>query len=330
MQIKRTFLSVFLLVVAAFSAVGQSAFEHPADYNNFVIARMNAVTVSNLTYVSQSVHSDDEALIDAKRQEVIQQIGIAEQQIKGQPPYEKGENLQSESLEVLAMYRQTFALDFKKVLTLKRNSRETYEAMEAYYEAQNEAERKLEKARMRFLKAQERFLKAHELEVPQTEETDFDQQLKDMSAANQYVRKLFLSYFKISKYNMDFFEALEQGENNKLEGYRERLEKAAVETLEELGRLKGFKEDYDLLNQTTDLVRLHRDLTQNELKDLVRVSNLAAEERTQEDVDRYNAAVERYNKEVPLRLDNFNRAQSELMKKYTPKISGEEGQIKRT
>ncbi|MGF1533447.1 MAG: hypothetical protein ACFCUI_07075 [Bernardetiaceae bacterium] len=290
----------------------------PVAYNNFLAEQMNDVATSNLVYIAHSVHSEDLNLTEKKRQEVLQEIERARQIIQVKEPYTKGEAVKAESLAVLDMYREAFALDFKQINVLKTSSKETYEAMKAYLAAQDAAEDKLHKAADRFAKARQKYLKAHELTATEQQKDPLEAQIKTMGAANRYIRQVFLTYFRVFRQDINLSEALQKGEKNKLEGYRLELIKAAEQALQELGKMEGFEGDYNLLNQTTDLIRFYRDLGNQQFKDISRISQLEDSALTQADVDTFNEAVRQYNEILPAFVERFHEAQNALRRKHTP------------
>ena len=154
---KKVMLLIICLMVAM---VGFSqSFEHPVDYNNFIVEEMNEIVNKNLEYISQSVHSDNLDEVEVKRKNLIGQIQSAYTNISQTKPYEKGEKLQSECVEVLNMYKQIFEVEYQEVNVLKQSSEASFESMEAYFTAQDKAEKTYQEQRSVFIKLKKPTLK---------------------------------------------------------------------------------------------------------------------------------------------------------------------------
>lgn len=321
-----TLIAFFLISVSSFA----QPFEHPVDYNNFIVEEMNEIVNKNLEYISQSVHSENFEQVEVKRKGLVSQIKTAYNNISQTDPYEKGEKLQSECVAVLNMYKQVFEIEFQEVNVLKQSSQASYEAMEAYFLAQDKAEKNLSRATERFYKAQKSFIKSHNIKMQESTDEEASEQFKAIAEVNEYTRELYLIYFQMSKYSSIFFEAVGQQEKAGLEGKRKRLEAAADRALAKMNQMKGFKGDTDLLNKTKTLAKFHKDISMAGFADIVKVIRAKQEDLTQKDVDSYNAAIELYNSKIQTLTNDYNEAQAELMKKHIPKHKVMNKNVKRT
>ena len=320
-------ITCFLITLASFA----QKFGHPVEYNNFIVEEMNAIVNTNLAYISQSVHSDNFEQVEQKRKGLIKQIQTAYNNISQTDPYEKGEKLRTECVEILNMYKQVFEVEYQQINLLKQTSEGSYEAMEAYFVAQDKAEKNLSKATDRFYKAQKAYINTHEIPVKKTKsDSELDKQFKAIAEVNTYIRELYLVYFQMTKYSSIFFEAVSENDKGGLDGKRKRLEANAEQALEKLGQMKGFKADVELLNATKKIAKFYSDISKNGFVDIVKVMRAKQSDLTQDDVDRYNTAIEGFNNKLPQLVDEYNTAQSELMKKHVPKRGVTGKNIKRT
>lgn len=324
-----------LIVVVAFLSINAisfaQVFDHPADYNNFIIGEMNQIVTKNLEYISQSVHSDNFEQKELKRKNLVKQIKTAYENISGTKPYENGEKLQSECVEVLNMYKQVFEVEFQEVNLLKETSQESFETMENYFKKQSQAEENLAKATDRFYKAQKAFIKSHDIPMEKASaDKTIEDQFKVMSEVNEYTRTLYLINFQLTKYNSIFFEAVGNKETAGLDAKRKRIESAADRSIEQMSKMEGFKGDRNLLDKTLKVAKFYKEMSANGFADIVKVLKAKQEDLTQDDVDKYNEAIQKYNTNIQGMTDDFNRAQSELMRKHTPKYNITDKKVKRT
>lgn len=321
-----TLLAFFLISTISFA----QEFEHPIDYHNFIVEEMNLIVNKNLEYISQSVHSDNFEQIEIKRKNLIEQIQTAYNSISQTAPYEKGEKLQLECVEVLNMYKQTFEVEFKEVNSLRQSSKDSYEAMEAYFAAQDRAEKKLSKASDKFYRANRFFLRSHAIETKKATPDEEDNEMKKLSQVNEYTRKVYLINFQLSKYNSIFFEAVGEKQSVGLDAKRKRIESTADRSIEKLKKMESFYGDRDLLDKTMALTKFYKEMSANGFADIVKLLKTKQEDLTQDDVDRYNEAIQKYNTNIQKLTDDFNEAKSALKKKHTPKYKVTNKKVKRT
>lgn len=318
----RNVIFTFILLLNVVAINAQKTFSHPIDYNNFIVEEMNQIVVKNLEYISQSVHSDNFEAIEAKRKNVIRQIQDAHKSVNNQEAFKNGEQLKIESLAVLGMYKKVFELELSEANMLKQTSQESYEAMERYFKSQDRAEKSLGKAGDRFQRASKSYAKKHKIDNLKEEgEVDpaVESQLKRIADVNAYTRKLFLAYFKVSKYNGIFFDAVNGQNKAGLEGKRRKVVMAANDILTHLNSMKGFRGDTDFLDKTKAIVQFYKDISENGYKSIVTVMKKKQSELSQKDVDGYNMAIEKSNKQSPKLLNEFNEAQKRLLQKNIPK-----------
>lgn len=320
-------ITCFLMTLASFA----QSFEHPVEYNNFIVEEMNAIVNRNLEYISQSVHSDNFEAVEAKRKNLIQQIQTAYTNISKATPYEKGEKLKEECVAVLDMYKNVFEIEYQEVNVLKESSEGSFEAMEAYFTAQDKAEKNLSRATDRFYKAQKAYIKTHNIPTEESDgESEMEKQFKAIAAVNAYTRELYLIYFQMTKYSSVFLDAVGQDDKSGIEGKRKRLEAASEQALEKLSKMQAFKGDAGLLNATKKIAKFYNELSKNGFVDVVTVVRTKQADLTQADVDGYNAAIEKFNSKLPELVKEYNDAQTELMKKHVPKGKVTNEKVKRT
>lgn len=299
------------------------------EFNNAIVVEQALVTAKNLEYASYSVHSKDFKEIEKKRGAVIEQIDNSIKAVTALTAPEKGADLKEEALEVLGMYKSIFGMDFVEVAKLKQDSESSYDAMETYFKAQDKAEKQLDKAGDRFTRAQEKFAKRNDFKMQKSDGTDpLSEQIKKMNRANEYTRKIFLTYFKADKQHAAFMEAMSKQEKG-LEGKRSKMEKAAKAALNTLKEMGGFEGDKAYLDATIKLMTFYKNIAANEFVDVVKVATAKQEDLTQKDVDNYNKGIEKYNSKVNSLVMGFNEAYSNLLKKHTPNVGVPKNKVQR-
>jgi len=174
--------------------------KNASDYNNYIMREMSAAVQKNFEYISFNVHNDEFELIESRRKEVIQQIIQSKEKIKEMPPLDGDTRLRDEAVETLTEYQHAFELDYKLLIGLKKKSKDSYEAMEEYWKAEDKAEEKVNKATVRLRKAQQVYASKNNMKVVDGKENDaLEQKMTRIMAVNTYWREIYLQFFKASK-----------------------------------------------------------------------------------------------------------------------------------
>ena len=303
---------VFLLTFAP--NLSAQDFTDPVEYFSYFGNEHNGVINKNMEYVQHAVHTEDYMMIETKRVELIELIKATIARVEKVPPFEKDSKMKDEMLGVLAMYQNSFEIEFNDALTLKKDSKESYEAMEKYIAAMDEAEKKLDKASARFVKASEDFAAKNEIELLKNEGNDV---VKDLNKLNNYHRNLFLKQFKVSKKNAEFMDALEKQQAGLMEKKRKELIIDCNSTLKVLGLMPDFKGDSEYLDSCKELINFYKELGEGGYVKMVEI--VRKDDFTKEDADIYNGVIEEYNTKVPALSNKFNMAGNNLLRKHIPK-----------
>ena len=305
----------FFLLITSLSLYAQSD-DAPVKYLDALNNEHGQIINKNMEYIQHAVHNDNWEAVEEKRQEVIAQIEASQKKIGALPPYEEDAKMRDEMLEVLKMYHNSFKIEFNEVNLLKRDSKESYEAMEKYFEAQDAGEKKLAEAAKRFEAAMGAFAKNHNIRLLSNQENS---EIDQLNRLNAYHRKVFLKTFRISKTNNAFMEAMNNKEKEEMRKLRTTLIQDAEADLKILKAMPDFNGDIDFRNAAIEMVEFYRDLATNGYKVLVEVNSKEQSELTQKDVDSFNKVISTYNAQIPNIQARYNQAASLLMRKNVPK-----------
>lgn len=309
--------SFFTLILFGISlTISAQSNDAPVKYLDALNNEHGQIINKNMEYIQHAVHNDNWQAVEEKRQEVIAQIEASQKRISALPPYEDDATMRDEMLEVLKMYSNSFKIEFNEVNLLKRDSKESYEAMEKYFQAQDAGEKKLAEAASRFEKAMEVFAQKHNIRlVANQENSEIDQ----LNKLNAYHRKVFLKTFKISKQNNAFMDAMNKKEKEEMKKLRAALIKDAKTELKILKAMPDFNGDTHFRDTAIEMIEFYQKLATDGYKILVEVNSKSQSELTQEDVDRFNEVITTYNTQIPNIQAKYNQAASQLMRKNVPK-----------
>ena len=312
---------LFILVLLPSFVIAQDDefnFSNPGDYNNFIMKEVITTVQKNFEYIALSIHSEDYDQLEKKRKEVVDGIADAKTHVRDMPPLEGDTKLRDEAVEVLDEYKSAFELDFKSILSLKRKSKDSYEAMEAYFTAQDRAEEKVNKATRQLRKAQHVYAEKNNMKVVDSKSDDvLEKKMNKIIEVNDYWRSIFLTYFKVSKQYDKMWDALAEQKANPLSHQRDLTIKLIDQVLPELRRKPSFHDDSEFRDQTTNMVEYYRQVAQIEFGKIIDVLNKKSMEH--KDVEEVNSIITKCNADHERLAYNWNIASQDLFRKNVDK-----------
>lgn len=272
----------------------------------------------NFEYISLTIHSEDYDQLEKKRKEVVDGIAAAKTHVREMPPLEGDSKLRDEAVDVLNEYKTAFELDFKSILTLKRKSKDSYEAMEAYFTAQDKAEEKVNKATRQLRKAQQVYAEKHNMRVVDSKSDDvLEMKMNKIIEVNDYWRSIFLNYFKVSKQYDKLWDALSEQKATPLNHQRNLTIKVIDQILPELNRKPDFHGDSEFRSQTINIIEYYRQVAEVDFGKIVDVLNQKSME--QKDVEEVNSIINKCNADHERLAYNWNIASQDLFRKNVDK-----------
>jgi len=283
-------------------------------YLEQINAEHNAVTGRNLEYIQYSVHVEDYAEVEKKRLEVLRQMDETIKRTAAIPAFKGNASMRDEMLATVKSYRESFNIEFNELNLLKKESKESFEAMEAYMKAQDEAEKKLGQVSTRFYAAQKAFAKDNNIRLVEAEENS---EIEQINQVNAYHRAIFLKYFKVSKHNALFMDALAKEDAKGMERARMLLSNDADAALLVLRKMPAFRGDVAYRDATIKMIEFYDQLADDGYQKITLIRR--KKELTQEDVDTFNGVIEYYNSNADLFLRNYHDALDQLLRNNVPK-----------
>ena len=311
---------VFLLAFFVHSSYAQEEdfnFKNPSDYNNYIMKEMTLAVQKNFEYISFNVHSEEFDLLEEKRNEVILQITQSREKVRNMPPLDGDFRLRDEAVEALNEYQLAFELDYKDIIGLKRKSKDSFEAMEAYWKAEDKAEDKVNKATTRLRKAQQVYASKNNMKVVEGKADDeLEQKMAKITAVNNYWREIYLQFFKVSKEYDQLWNLLSEEKAEPLDRQRKQVIKTIDSVLPILKAKTGFKGDVEFRDQTIDLIEYYKRVAQT---DFVKIVEVLLKKPTQEEIDLVNSIINNCNADHERLVYNWNIASKDLFKNNVDK-----------
>lgn len=310
------FLLPFAVQVRAQDAGG--AVEHMS----YLADREELLRKKYLSYMSEVAHGERARKMEKRREELISTIKEAITDAGRLRPYKGDATLKSAFLEYWNILLLIFKEDYHKIVDMEEVAEQSYDMMEAFLLAQEKVDLKLEQAYGKVPPAYQAFASKHGVVLNEGQKSKLATKLEQVGKVNNYVNQLYLIYFKSAVQEMNLMNSLKANDINGVEQTKNALLKFAAEGLQRLDTVKAYKGDGSLITACRKVLEFHRleaDKKIPSMSDFLIKSDefnklkksfesKPAGQRTKEDVDKYNNAVNEMNKAGQL----YNKNADEL------------------
>lgn len=320
-------------------------FESANEYMDFIGEQYNNISKDLWDYIKAAAHKRNASKIESRRRELIKTTKLAASRISRLPDYEGDGSYRDSVVSFLNISRILLEEDYEKIVDLEKIAEESYDMMEAYMEAQSQANDKAKIANENLVAEQETFAKKYGINLIESD-SKLSKKLEKADEVYDYYNKIYLIFFKSYKQESYLMDALSRQDYSALEQNRATLEQFAGEGLSELARVGSYDSDYTLKQATQKILNFYKKeagktmeefanffLTMEKLQRIQAIIDKKKQsELTQKEVDDYNKLVNEYNtlvekfnetnetlnderNELP---DDWNKASDKFINKHVP------------
>lgn len=310
---------IFFILAVIFGFIstpsyGQNlSFEKASEYNNFIVDEQNKLIVKIIDYNISNIHNNDLEENNQKRLEVVRQIESSMEKINSLSPFKSDNKLKEAAIAVFSLYKETCDIEFNEINLLRKDRESSFASMENYLKAQSKAEEKLRTAGEQFIKAQHDFAGKHKITIKDISRQNY---FEDVSQVNHYSRQVTLEYFRVSKADAYFLDALNNQQASVMEEKRKGILLSGELSMKQMKSIQPYHQDSAYKVKAIDLINYHKNLAENEYLELIQI--LQKKARTQQDISRYNQIVVKVNETSQKLLSEFNRENKEMLKRNIP------------
>jgi hypothetical protein len=341
----RFFLS-FASLCATCSLSFAQTFEKAVDYMQFMSNKQTEILQSHMSYTSAVAHNKSGRKIDKRRKELVQSMLNAITTIKALPDWKGDATLRDSTVSFINSSYHILNEDYAKIIDLEEVAEQSYDAMEAYINAQELANEKINEAQKRLHKVIEAFAGKNNITLVDGKESELEKKVIASSKVNKYHREIYLIFFKANNQERYLVEAINKKDINAIEQSKNTLEKYSQEGLAKLLKIKPFNADNSVVDACRKVFMFYMKeckehvpatldfYAKQENMDKLRTAlESKGESRTKPEVDAFNKSVKDYNAAVnkyntsnnninKLRsehIDLWNNACDKFFDKHTPK-----------
>ena len=274
--------------------------------------------------------------VDRKRQALIDEIKIARGDLRRKKSFYGDEDLKNTIFQYLDLNYKVFNEDYAKIVDLEEIAEQSYDLMEAYLLTKEKANEKLHAAFDVFKSAERSFADKYNIRLLEPEEDKMSQKIKQANALLKYYNEVYLIFFKVYKQEAYVLDALDKGDVSGVEQNTSALGAFVSEANEKLTSMDDYEGDGSLKLAAKEVMVFYQTEAEKDFPSLVDfylkkdnfekmkkiIDSKPAKNRTQEDVDKYNAAVKEYNEAVNT-FNQTNTSNNEKRSKFLDKWNKE-------
>jgi hypothetical protein len=329
----KTKLLAFFLVFYCLSSrlISAQDLKVPVNYLNHLSTQNMEITKDYMSYSSAVAHGKSARKVENRRKEMITSTKTAISNISKMPPFEGDKSLRDSVVAFLKLSYNVLNEDYAKILDMEEVAEQSYDGMEAYLLAQDLANEKMNSASKRLGELEKSFAQSHHINIIESEDK-LSKKVEKTNEVNVYYRPIYLIFFKSYKQEMYLLEALKKKDFNEIEQNKNTLKQFSEEGLEKLKEIKAYDGDHSLkmaCQQALSFYKMESESKMSTITDfLLKEENFQKikkafdskkqSERTKEDVDAYNKAVNDMNNGI----NEYNKANTFLNDNRDKAISG--------
>ena len=346
---KKTILSLGLCISASIlfstATLDAQTFDNAGTYMDYITNEHRAIMQDVLGYTSAVAHGKSARKVDKRRKEMLVTIKDAKKKIAAMPPYKGDRSYRDSVVVLLEMTYIVMNEDYEKIVNMEEIAEQSYDAMEAYMKAQEVADDKLDQSQERAIQAQKEFAADNNVNLIEAKD-ELSKKMRQAGRVNSYYHRLYLVFFKSYKQEYYLVEALNKNDISGLEQNRNALISCSKESLAKLDTMRAFDGDISVVMAARQMMNFYLIEAKDKMPILIdfilKKENFdkvkkafdakPQNERTQEDVDQYNkavndmnAAVVEYNKNNQWinenrskQIQNWNTSVQKFMDKVMP------------
>ncbi len=315
-QLQKT-LSISILF---FSSILYSSAQEALSYLENASKSQEDISQRYMSYVSAVSHGKSARKVEKRRVNLLETVQQARNSANILPPFKTDRALKDALSSYLEIMFNILNEDYGKIVNLEDIAEQSYDNMEAYFTAQDLANKKQDIAYKKYEEIYRSFAKNNNINIID-QESELSLKLKQANLVNSYYHKLYLLFFK--SYKQDFYlsDAINKNNVSAIEQNKNTLIKYAKETVSQLDTMKAFQDDRTLIMACRDLMQFYEEeggkmliytdfLLKNEnFGKMSKAFNAKSDkQRTQADVDNYNKQVN----EINALTNTYNKTNQEL------------------
>lgn len=303
--------SILLTLFIACSNILFSQQENASDYLSAIGKEQERMAQDMMQYISAVNHGKSARKVEKRRAELIAQVKESERNTRKLKPFKGNIQLRDSIGKLFSIYYILLTEDYGKIVNLEDIAEQSYDAMEAYLLAKEKAGDRMEAISKAAHQEYKAFAATNNIRLIESS-SKLDQKLAAAGEVNHYQNQIYLLHFKSYRNEIAMMEALEKGDVNAVEQNRNALITSVTEDLAKIGPIQPFKGDGSTKSTCQQLLTFYKAEATTKIPELIdfrlakekfekakkAIDSKKPNDRTKEEIDAYNKAVNDFNAKV--------------------------------
>lgn len=313
-------LFISLITLSALVSAQDASYNTAGEYMGAISSMYKEVQTQSWEYLKSMAHSKSGKKVESKRTELVSSLARMRDKVADMSDYNGDASFRDSVVSFLTISHQVINGDYAEIVNMEAIAEQSYDLMEAYLMAKDQAGDKLNIANENLQESQKKFAEAHNIILEDVKDPQAEK-IEKAGEVFDYYNKIYLIFFKAYKQEMYMLEAQNAKDMSTLEQTRLKLIEFSNEGLAELKKLDAYAGDNQLEEACIKALEFYKDEAENKIKTVsdfymteerfAKVKEMIdkkGDDRTQEDVDLYNQMAKEFNEGVA----TFNTTNQEL------------------
>ena len=299
---------LMLIAINLITSAVMAQYANGGEYMAAISNQYKSIQTDMWDYTNAAAHGKNASTVEKKRAELIQTTYEAKGNVMKMKDFQGNSAYRDSVVSFLKIYYIVLNEDYGKIVNMEEIAEKSYDNMEAYMMAKEEANEKLSAASDMLSAEQRKFAEEFNIDLREADD-DLSTKMKVADEVYTYYNEIYLIFFK--SYVSDFYlsDAITRADVNAIEQNKNALSSASAEGLEKMKSIKPFNGDNSVVQAVTELLKFYQreadELIEHITNYFIKAENFATikksfdqkkeKERTKEDVDQYNGAVNESN-----------------------------------
>lgn len=218
-----------------------------ADYMDELSPAFDKIKVKTWDYLSVVSQGRGAFLVEASRQSLLNEIIDAKEEMKLAPSFNGNDEFRQALINYFDKSSTILKEDFDEILDMEAISSQTYDAMEAYLTAKEQANKKLDEEYFHLLTAQKKFADDNKLILHRPADDIMTKQIEKTGRILSYYNNTYLIFFRVFKQESRVMYAIQKNDLEDFNWNNKILEFEASVGLEKIHALQAFEGDSVLI-----------------------------------------------------------------------------------
>lgn len=334
---KHSIISFFVLTALCAASVQAQTVEGSVAYFEEITSKTEGIKKESFQYLKAVIQGKSARKVDKRRRDLIEAIAEARAGVRFTGPFKYDQSLKEAMMTYLDMSHSVLNGDYTKILDMEEIAEQSYDLMEAYLLAKEQAGEKLSEAHELYQNAVSDFAAKNNIRLVEGEEDKTSEKIRQYNEVLGYYNDIYLIFFKSYKQEAYVVQATSDEDVAAIEQHNNALLSFAEEGTTQLAALPNFGTDRSLKVAADKMLAFYQRAAKNKVpasiayylakEDFAQIKATVESKKkkdlTQQDVDRYNAGAQNLNalsQRLNVMIEATNEERAKLLDQWNKAV----------